>query len=779
MAQDRYKYFRLEARELLEGLSQGVLDLEKGPSPGDVVARLLRLAHTLKGAARVVRLTGVADLAHDLEDALAPLKTVSGPAPGATVSSILSLLDAVGAAIGVIDPAEEPVPGSVPTPVPTPVQTSVPTPVPEVPGSVSPNPEAVALTAHVPAAVPQAVTLTASAQAAVPQVPFPGAPTRAVAVQAAADPAGPAPEPTNGSARRTDGPPTRPAPQDAVETVRVEIREMDVLLEGISEAAVQIDALGHEAAALERVARLVNSVSSLLEPKGRSSEVSGTSLARARSSIGELRSLVERLGRELINGLSRTDREVRQVRTRANWLRLVPAGSIFGQVERATRDAAQTLGKRVAFSASGGDSRLDGHVLMALRDALLHVVRNSVAHGIESEADRLAAGKAEIGTVRLTVERRGNRVAFICQDDGRGIDLEAVRNAAVKNGLIGATEAAGMSHDAVAKLIFLPGLSTSRDVNAVSGRGVGLDVVRDVAASLKGDVFTRSHPGGGTTVEIEVPVSLSSISALMVEAADRTVFIPLDAVERTLRSSPADIASTGDGESLLFDGAAIPFLALDSILSTGGRGQAKTAPAWSTVILHSGTHRVAVTVNHLRGTPAIVRRPLPRIVAELPLGAGAARDAEGNPIPVLDPRGLVEAARSGKKLPPAVTAEVRAPILVIDDSLTTRMMEQSILESAGYEVDLAVSAEEALDKSRVRQFALFVVDIEMPGMNGIEFVARTRSDAALRGVPAILVSSLSSDEDKRRGLEAGALAYIVKGEFAQGRFLKTIREALG
>jgi two-component system chemotaxis sensor kinase CheA len=288
----------------------------------------------------------------------------------------------------------------------------------------------------------------------------------------------------------------------------------------------------------------------------------------------------------------------------------------------------------------------------------------------------------------------------------------------------------------------------------------------------------RSEPGRGTTVEVQVPISIASLHGLVVEAAGALAAIPLDAVRATLRVRDSEIARSAESDSILHEGNVIPFLPLDRMLRRSGSA-GRNRSAWSAVVVEAGGRRAAVGVDRLLGTSNIVMRALPGVIEADRVVSGASLDAEGNPQLVLDPGGLVATAERGRGASSEEADLRRPPVLVIDDSLTTRMLEQSILESAGYEVELAVSAEEALIKAHDRRYSLFIVDVEMPGMDGFEFVAQTRSDPALRDIPAIMVTSRNAVEDRRRGEQVGARAYIVKGEFDQEQLLQSIRTLIG
>ena len=409
----------------------------------------------------------------------------------------------------------------------------------------------------------------------------------------------------------------------------------------------------------------------------------------------------------------------------------------------------------------------------SLRAALMHVVRNAVAHGIEPAEERRAVGKSSRGAIGLSVERRGGRVVFRCQDDGRGVDIEAVRSVAVERGEVAADAAPSLSADAVLALLGSGGLSTSAAVSAIAGRGVGLDVARTTATQLNGEFHLHSVAGRGLTVELEVPVLIASITSLLVAYSEGVAAIPLDAVQHAMRVSDSDIARSPDGRCIRFEAAMIPFVPLDTALQLASTRR-RPGTIWHVVVVRSGLERVALGVNGLLGAANITLRTLPTFVRADPIVAGASLDDEGHPRLILDPHGLTLAARRDDHSPAQAAPTPPAPILIIDDSLTTRMLEQSILESAGYRVELAVSAEEALTKAKQRTFSLFLVDVEMPGMDGFGFVETIRDDPTLRATPAILVTSRNAEQDFVRGKRVGANAYIVKGEFDQRQLLSTI-----
>ncbi len=684
MAKDPFKYFRVEARELLEQFGQGVLELEKGASASGVVPRLLRLAHTLKGAARVVRQPEIADGAHHVEDALAPWRDSNAQLPRSCIETVLAGLAGISARVAEL-PAAADVEGSAATRAPT---------------------------------------------------------------------------------------------DEAPRSLRADVAEMDALLVGVAQTHAHVTQLRRscgDAAAARMLAQRLQMQLAPRRARGGARPGDDAAAQAARALSDELQLAVHRIEQDLSASTERVERELRQLRDAAQQLRLIPVATLFDTLERSARDVAQTLGKGVTFEGRGGDVRLDAPVLGVMQGALLQLVRNAVAHGIESPSTREAAGKPRDGRVVVEVLRRGRQVVFRCIDDGAGIDLDAVRRGARRKGLLDAAEAAPDAA-ALLRLLLRGGLSTSSTVTEVSGRGVGLDVAREGAARLGGELSARTAAGQGTTIELVVPLSVASLDALLVEASGSVVAVPLEALRCTLRVGPYDIARSAQGDTLVHEGQAIPYVALSRLLD----GVAAALPQRNVsalVVAHAGT-LAAIGVDRLREMATIVLRPAPELAPASALVAGVSLDIDGTPQLVLDAEAAVRAAQhAGAAVAPERVAQ--NPVLVVDDSLTTRMLEQSILESAGYVVHAATSGEEGLERARRESYALFLVDVEMPGMDGFTFIEHARADPALRDIPAMLVTSRASPADRQRGLEVGAQGYIVKSEFAQDEFLARVRQLVG
>jgi len=668
---DPYKYFRIEARDLLDQFAQGILGLEKTGGRAQV-ARLLRVAHTLKGAARVVKENGIAESAHAIEEVLVPWREKDEPLPRADIDRVLAELDRAEARLK----------------------------------DLAPPPEE-----------------TAQPSAAAPQAPV-------------------------------------VVPDEPALSVRAELTEVDTLLDGLAETHTLLAGLRAATADLEQGRHLADLLLAQLSPRP------GTALSGAQKQLfalaEELRRKLSGADRVLDQTLGQMDREIGQLRDNAEQMRLIAANSLFTSLERAVRDGARALGRLAEFAGEGGEIRLDAPVIEAVQHALVQMVRNAVAHGIEPPEMRRAQGKPEEGRVRLRVARRGRRILFECSDDGRGLDLDAIRRAA---------RAPTATDEEAVQLLLKGGISTSDQVTQAAGRGVGMDVVRDVVQRLGGGLDIRSDPGHGTIFELTVPSSLSAVDMLLVESSGLVSGLPLDSVRRCLRLAPEDFADTGAGLAVRYEEAALPFLPLAELIA------APRPPAdmrWTAVVVAGHDGLAVIGIDRLLGSTRLVVHPLPEDAPADDIVAGASLDAEGNPRLMLDPDRLVAAIARSVGRSAAVEKPLPA-ILVIDDSLTTQMLQRSILESAGYRVDVAGSAEIGLEMAKARDYGLFLVDVEMPGMDGFGYIERIRSDPVLYRIPAILVTSRAAPEDLERGREVGAQGYMIKSAFDQGELLAMIR----
>jgi two-component system chemotaxis sensor kinase CheA len=430
----------------------------------------------------------------------------------------------------------------------------------------------------------------------------------------------------------------------------------------------------------------------------------------------------------------------------------------------------------VELVLEGGEVRLDRRVVDELRDPLLHLVRNAVDHGIEAPDARRAAGKSTRGRVAVRVEPRGSRVVIVVEDDGPGLHLAAIRAAAVRKGFVAADAAEKLSDRDVARLVFQAGLSTAPAVTAVSGRGVGLDVVQETLERLGGTIDLRFARGQGTRFDLEVPLTLAATLALLFRAGRDLAALPADAVERVLLLGDDDVGTIAGRATVKIGDAQLPFAPLSRLLAIPA---ADLAPKRRVaLVLAQGGTRVAVGVDEVIGQQELVVSALGKRVASVAHLAGAAVLDDGRVVGVLSAGEVIRRAQPSEAPGRAAGAMARTRVLVADDSLTTRSAMKAMLEMAGYAVVAASDGEEAFALLRESGARLLVSDVQMPRLDGLALARRVKADPRLRATPVILVTSLEAPEERAAGLDAGADGYLVKREVERGKLLELVRQLL-
>ena len=460
--------------------------------------------------------------------------------------------------------------------------------------------------------------------------------------------------------------------------------------------------------------------------------------------------------------------------------RMVPVSTITDQLHRAVRDVARSVGKTVEWEVRGGDTELDRGVLQQLADPLLHLVRNAVDHGIETPAERLAAGKPEQAVVRLHAMQLGSEVIITVTDDGHGIDVARVREEAHQRGV----DVSGIDDDEALHLIFRSGLSTARFVSDVSGRGVGLDIVRANVEAVRGRIEVRSEAGAGSEFRIVVPITLAVLPCLLLACGGHRYAIPMHSV-LVSQAFDHDREAHAEGRAMVWVGDdAVPVAQLRDVLGLGAE-QRSDGPL---VVIAGATRRYAFQVDALIGQRDVVVKGLGRLLPRLDVLAGASVEPDGSILLVLDAAGLIDRARLartgsqriGLALEQELSPQARhGSVLVVDDALTVRELQRSILERAGFRVRVASDGVEALALLAEEPSDLVLTDVEMPRMNGFALTEAIRSQPALANMPVLVLTSLSNDEDRQRGLEAGADGYIVKAAFDEAALLSAVDRLLG
>src|SRR4051812_2150214 len=499
-------------------------------------------------------------------------------------------------------------------------------------------------------------------------------------------------------------------------------------------------------------------------------------LAEVGAGIEHLKDGLERLVAQAATGTRGLARTAKDLDSGVRRLRMVPFAEATQGLERTVRDLALAAGKEVTFKLIGHEVELDRAVAERLKDPLLHLVRNAVDHGIESASERTAAGKPATGTITVSAALKGAQVEIAIRDDGRGLDRERIREEARARGLPDSVE----DRDLLA-LVFHPGLSTARTLTTVSGRGIGLDVVKSQVNALHGTVGLESIEGVGTTFALTVPLTVTLIRALLVEAGGRTFAVATTQVMGVRRLIPGEVRNVGDREMLAATAGLLPLVSMAQALGLAAprrdRGQGGYV-----VLVDAGTSRVAFVVDELLDEQDLVVTGLGRRLRRVPNVAGCALMEDGGIALILSAAELAESALQspGRRLVPgaAVPEPVRRRVLVADDSVTTRTLEKAILEEAGYVVRLAADGHQAWRILQEEPIDLLVADVEMPGMDGLTLTETLRHSPTLPRIPVVLVTSLGSDKDRARGLEVGADAYIVKGGFDRTGLLEAVGQLL-
>jgi len=453
---------------------------------------------------------------------------------------------------------------------------------------------------------------------------------------------------------------------------------------------------------------------------------------------------------------------------------------------RTVRDIGRALGKTVRLDIVGGATSIDRDILEQLDAPLGHLLRNAVDHGLETPEGRRAAGKPAEGVIRLEARHHAGLLQIIVSDDGRGIDLDALRQATLERGFTTAETVHDLSEAELLEFLFLPGFSMKPTISDISGRGVGLDAVQAMVRQTRGQVEITSRLGHGTRFQLQLPLTLSVIRALLVEIAGEPYALPLAAITRTLRLPLERIASLEGRPHFQFENRQVGLVTAHEVL---GRGEPSSDGAeLAAVVVGQGDDIYALVVDRFLGEHELVVRPLDPRLAKVKDVSAAALMEDGSPVLILDVEDLIRSMEklvsSGRLKPLEHRAErtaqrQRKRILVVDDSLTVRELERKLLAHRGFEVEVAVDGMDGWNAARSGSFDLVVTDIDMPRMDGIELVTLLKKDSGLRNIPVMIVSYKDREEDRRRGLDAGADYYLTKSSFHDETLLHAVEDLIG
>ncbi len=776
--------FRVEADEHLKMMSAGLVELENIPAGdryAEIVESVFREAHSLKGAARAVNLREIESVCQSLESVFAALKdkqlAVSPPLfdlMQEAIDDLSTLLSAEGAAMAVAGKSA-----------------------------------IVTLTRRLDDALQGQFAQSASTQ-------FSATPSAAVQPMPSVQqtPIAPLPDVPSEATAAVVMPTPSPSPSLASETVRVSTQKLDAVMRQVEELLSPRLASAQRAKELREVAAsfatwkkqrarmrpALRLIECYVEGSGRSN---GAARGLPKFPAQELPKLLEHLESDHLFMKTLEERLLRLSKFAAHDRRtlagmsdnllhdvkemhLLPFSSLLEIFPRFTRELAREQGKQVELVIHGGEIEIDRRTLEEMKDPLMHLLRNCIDHGIEQPALRQDKGKPEHGNITVAIaQKNGGKIEIMVADDGAGIDAARVKSAALKLNLVSAEEAEKLSEQEAQALAFQSGITTSQIITDISGRGLGLAIVREKVERLGGVVALESRHDGGTSLRITLPLMLATFRGVLVRAGGQLFVLPLHNVECVVRVAQQDIRTVENRATISLDGQAVALVSLGDVLEMPRlSAMDKVSEQALVVVLGTGHKHVAFRVDEILGEQEVLVKTLGRQLARVRNIAGASVLGTGQVVAVLNVPDLLKSAVTRAAAPSApVAAEThgmaeKQSILVVEDSITSRALLKNILESAGYRVTTAVDGVEAYTTLKTGTFDLIVSDVEMPRMDGFDLTAKVRADKQLAELPVVLVTALESREYRERGIDVGANAYIVKSSFDQSNLLEVIQRLI-
>ncbi len=742
-----FDLFRDEVRTHVHTLSDGILALEREPANPQRIEPLMRAAHSIKGAARIVGVDLAVALAHVLEDVFVAAQKGKIALRAADIDALLAASDVFAT---LADITEAGIDGW------TVANRAAVDPLTSALGHMVKG-EQVAFTAGpAPKPAPQAV-------APAPQ------------------PALPIIESLSSAERATDEP-----------VVRVTAARLNRLMGLAGESLVQARWLQPFAASLLRLKKQQDILGSTLDvlverlALGERPDTLGRLVDEARRQLNECHQTVAgRIGEFEDRAAAADDLNSRLYRE-VIASRMRPFADGTQSFPRLVRDMARTLGKSVRLDVQGNATDVDRDILEKLESPLTHMIRNAVDHGMETGAERVAAGKPETGAIRVEARHRAGTLVITVADDGRGIDPARVRQKIVDRGMVTADMAVTLTEPELLEFLFLPGFSTAAAVSEYSGRGVGLDVVQEMIRTVGGTVRVTSTFGQGTTFHLQLPITLSVVRAVLAVIGGESYAFPHNRIDRLLRVPVTDVRSLENRQYIVVDGKNIGLVLAAQILDLGT--QSRSNETLSIVLLSDATGQYGLIVDAFTGEQDLVVRPLDPRLGKVPnIAAGAILD-DGLPVLIADVEDMIRSMdsfiqtgnvlrlsrRGGGGAGPS-----RGNVLVVDDSATVREVEKQLLRQMGLRVTLANDGQDGWNKLRTGEYDLVVTDIDMPRMTGLELLRLIRTDAQFRHIPVVVVSYKDRDEDRKRGMDLGANYYLMKSSFHDNTFVQAVQSLIG
>jgi chemotaxis protein histidine kinase CheA/CheY-like chemotaxis protein len=742
---DLIAIFKAETEEHLTKLENGLVELEKQPDQMDLVRGLNREVHTLKGAARVFGFGEIQDIAHRIEDIFEEVTSKRAVFSSDMAERIFKGLDAIRALLEKIVQEKE-----------IDLDTS----------DLCRDLEA---------------CIHAKQEVGTQRKDAPGEEHKWRKTER---------EVVHRPSEGGTAPPLTPRE----EYIRVPLSRVDKLLYLVGEVVINRMKSSAKIAQAKKLSKLSKevqrSISSLSETMKKSFSPEDGEVAKYLSQcdaqMQKLREHVLKLYDHTSTEAFHLDPVIDELQARIKEIKMLPLSTIFEGFPRMVRDIASQEGKEVNLLISGGETELDKKVLEGIRISLIHILRNCIDHGIETPDGRVAQGKPRVGTIKVFASHEADNVVIKVEDDGRGMDIAQIKQTALKKRLVSPIDLEGMTDKEALNIVFMDGYSTSPIVTDVSGRGMGLDIVRRDITDLKGRVLLDTQKDKGTTFTFILPLTIAIIQVLLVKVQDMVFALPMLSITESVKVNLDDISTIEGRMAIPVREHIVPLVKLNEVLglppAKDEKGKAKKETL--AVIAAYLDRRVGFVVDEIVGEEEVFIKSLGKHLGKVKNVSGAMIMPTGEVVVVLDIADLVAHSALGlplaigKSLTPKIKRDEKR-ILVVEDAFSTRELEKSILETHGYLVDTAVDGLDALDRITGRQYDLVVSDVEMPRMDGFELCRTLKKNEGYKDIPFVMVTALQKEEDKRRGIEVGAAAYIVKSAFEQSNLLDTIERLVG
>jgi two-component system chemotaxis sensor kinase CheA len=747
--------FKIEAEEHIASISAGLIELEKQPPPEiqmEIVEVIYRDAHSLKGAARSVNFSGVEQVCQAMEGLFAEFKK-------GKMILFSSLFDLLNDATGIVSKL-----------ISTPDTTLTSEDLSEVEAIQGKLIEAVkaglpASTSGRSASVPQSV------QHLETETP----PECAISPQSESSS-----EPRHASLPEKI--------YTGSETIRIPAARLDSLL-------LKAEELVSAKLAARQHANLARELKTCLDSwKDQWLKLSSESLKSAPQELLELNRTFFRSFESRLLGLKKTTDEdsrsiggmVDNLLADVKGVMMYPFSSLLDTFPRLVRDLSREQGKEIELTMQGVEIEIDRRILQEIKDPLNHLIRNCIDHGMETKVARKQKQKPEKGNIQITVTQRDSgKIEIAVADDGAGIDLDKVVLSAVKAGIITEADSTGLSREEALALIFESGISTSSIITTVSGRGLGMAIVREKIEKLGGTIAIQTTPDKGTSFSILLPLSLATFRGILIQSGGQIFAVPTMKVEMVQKLPCSEVRTVENRETVTLGGRAVSLVRLDQLLELPLKPAEDDDLFLTVMVLSTGDKQLAFVIDEMLYEDEILLKSLGGQLSRVRNIAGATLLGSGKVIPILNAHDLVKSAlklsTGGARIASIEkrhTKAKRQSVLVAEDSITARTLFVNILESAGFQVTTAVDGVDAFNKLCEAEFDLVVSDIEMPGMNGFELTEKIRADKRLTEIPIVIVTGLESPEDKKRGIEVGANAYLVKSSFDQSNLVEVVRRLI-